>query len=200
MTSGGSQIVGPWRSARYLAVRIPIGVDDVGEGDIAADIPGLVCPTIEGHGSWAVTIDLVAGRMLDWGQPERGFSVNLKVKDTGRYMLLDAGRNPIIQLVDSYVPHGILDGDFGDYLELDILEDGRIDRWPGILDTNDFENGTTDFSEPRSSEPQGHEPWVNPYEAELKSGDFTPQRRRELLTLARRYRMANPEYFEHRSR
>ncbi len=199
MAAGGSKVVGPWSRARFLTIRIPIGVDSIGEGEIARDIPGLIPPSAEEYGTWELTIDLFAGRFLEWAHPGRGFSVRLRPKDSGTYILLDAKKNPIVQLAECYVPHGILDGDFGDSLELDILDDGRIECWPDILDTSDFEDGSTDFTERPDPQPVVLDPWVNPYELELKRGDVTPERRRELLKLARRYRLANPQHFTHRS-
>lgn len=63
-----------------------------------------------------------------------------KVCDSGTYTLLDADKKPLWQ-IRGYVPNSILppyEKGFGDYLELAVFADGRIDNWRNNLDFSEF--------------------------------------------------------------
>ena len=78
---------------------------------------------------WNVLVDIETGIIVDWPQG-RTADVHMKVCDKGSYYLLDAEKNVVASIEQDYVPNGIIPGSYGDYIEMTILEDGRINEWP----------------------------------------------------------------------
>jgi hypothetical protein len=66
----------------------------------------------------------------------------MKVNDSGTYILRD-GSGDIIAERDDYVPHGIIPGEYGDYVDLKINEVGKITNWPKNIDLSGFEGFDT---------------------------------------------------------
>lgn len=104
------------------------GVEDT-EGDLT--------PCREGD-LWAPIIDVETGRILNWKQGVKA-SVHFKVCDCGSYYLKDAVGNVVLSIEGDYVPHGLVPGDYGDYIIMDISEDGIITNWPKNPSFEDFE-------------------------------------------------------------
>lgn len=75
------------------------------------------------HYRWQPVIDLENGCIVDWPNGTIAH-IHYKVCDDGTYTLLDKD-NSVIFSVDSYVPDCI--GEFGDYIVMDIDEDGNIE-------------------------------------------------------------------------
>ena len=75
------------------------------------------------HYRWQPTIDVERGCIVDWPKGTTA-SVHYKVCDEGVYHLLDPLFNTILS-VESYVPDCI--GEYGDYIVMDIDEDGNIE-------------------------------------------------------------------------
>ncbi|WP_373803041.1 hypothetical protein [Bacteroides heparinolyticus] len=78
---------------------------------------------------WMPTIDIETGQIVDWPKGTTA-DVHYKVCDDGTYSLLDKDKNVLIE-VSSYVP-GILcpkEEGYGDYIIMDIDEDGYIADW-----------------------------------------------------------------------
>lgn len=111
-------------------VRMSVAVR-YGEDDMPNDFP------FRRNDIWDVTIDADTGTILDW---PHGISHGLymKVVDQGSYWLLDADRQIIATIKDDYVPHGVIPGSYGDYVEVDIDSDGRIANWPSTIDVAEF--------------------------------------------------------------
>ena len=61
-----------------------------------------------------------------------------KVVDCGTYTLCDYALNTIAQLKEEYVPHGVVPGEDGDYIELNIDKNGIITNWPKNPDVSKF--------------------------------------------------------------
>lgn len=112
---------------KYLRVLAPVRF---GDEDIPLDFP------FRKDDWWDVTIDLEAGRILDW--PNLSARVDMKVTDGGSYFLLDENKTEVAKVVEDYVPHGIIPGSYGDYIEMTINEDGSIVEWPELLDFDSF--------------------------------------------------------------
>ncbi len=73
----------------------------------------------------------------DW--PEGyAFDVYMKVCDGGCYYLLGEKEKVLAAIVEDYVPHSIIPGDYGDYVDLKIDGSGRIKNWKVPKET-DFE-------------------------------------------------------------
>lgn len=86
---------------------------------------------------WEVKIELETGRIVGWPQG-RVEDVHLKVCDSGTYNLLNY-EGEIEGSVDlNYVPHGVVPGSYGDYIELEINEGGIITNWPKNICVSSF--------------------------------------------------------------
>jgi hypothetical protein len=81
------------------------------------------------HYRWRPIIDIDEGIIINWKQGVTA-DVNYKVCDDGIYILLDDKKNEIVK-VESYVPNllSIDDWGDGDYINLTIDEDGKIENW-----------------------------------------------------------------------
>ncbi|MFA7256954.1 MAG: hypothetical protein WC047_05210 [Kiritimatiellales bacterium] len=79
--------------------------------------------------TWAPTIDIDAGTIVDWPAGTTA-SVHYKVCDDGRYTLLDAGLN-VIHEIEGYVPSIMCPGGdgYGDYVIMEIDGAGKIADW-----------------------------------------------------------------------
>ena len=100
--------------------------------DDDSEIIGL--PLFE-KGVWNVIIDIDNGTIQDW---EIGKSVSIysKLRDEGSYFVLDNDYNEIASIKQNYVPNFL--GKYGDYLELTINENGKVENFE--FDFTDFEN------------------------------------------------------------
>lgn len=54
------------------------------------------------------------------------FNFQMKVCDTGRYEVRDPEGKALLVIEDDYVPHCLIPGHYGDYVELDINSTGKI--------------------------------------------------------------------------
>lgn len=77
---------------------------------------------------WDVTVDLDSGKILDWPGP--AFDVHMKVCDEGSYFLLDENKRVVANILEDYVPNGVVPGEYGDYIEMNIAADGTVTNWP----------------------------------------------------------------------
>lgn len=84
---------------------------------------------------WRVTIDIETGKIIGW--KGESFHLHMKVCDGGRYVLKDGDSDEIDYLHD-YVPHGLIPGECGDYVDLHIDATGRITNWPKQPDLSAF--------------------------------------------------------------
>lgn len=117
---------------------LKLNLDIYGE-DLPGDLP------FRFGDKWEIIIDLDRGTVMNWHYAQR-VEVNLKVRDNGSYAFYDKNLN-LIKLfgLDNsplYVPNQLLppnDG-YGDYLELDIDNDGKILNWYDNPSLADFFN------------------------------------------------------------
>lgn len=116
--------------AKYVVICIPLRYDD--DGGMEKDFP------LRNGGKWEASINLNTGKILDWPADKMGkFEVYEKVCDEGIYKLIDPEGIELAQLKHEYVPHGIVPGEYGDYVVLEI-EDGRVTNLPAKLDAEEF--------------------------------------------------------------
>jgi hypothetical protein len=112
-------------SVKYVRIIIPVGH---GKDNL---------PLLKTGGIWDVTIELETGIILDWPKGEAR-NIFEKVTDKGTYYLIDECLNTVFSISHNYVPHGIVPGDCGDYINLQINETGKVTNWPTSLDFGDF--------------------------------------------------------------
>lgn len=115
---------------KFVTVKVPVRY---GEEDMPNDFPG------RKGDIWEVTIELETGQILDWpGTEVTGF--DMKVVDEGSYFLLDESKEVVVSLINGYVPNELIPGEYGDYIELQISETGKITNWPSQPSLSDFES------------------------------------------------------------
>jgi len=102
-----------------LAIQVNIAVR-YDEEDIPNDFPGR-----EGD-MWNGIIHIESGKIKGWGGGKR--TLAMKVCDQGSYRLLDCRGIAIAEIDNDYVP-SCIPGEYGDYIDFSILEDGTIERW-----------------------------------------------------------------------
>lgn len=111
------------------AIRISVAVR-YEEEDIPNDFPMRKADT------WTATVAIDTGKIEHWPKGKAG-NLRMKVCDEGCYTLLDKD-GVEIKCRDGYVPHGIVPGEYGDYIDLKINSDGIITNWPKKPDISEF--------------------------------------------------------------
>lgn len=110
-----------------LRMTLPVNYD---EEDMPNDFP------FRKNDMWTVWIDLDTGKIRDWPGPSH--DLHMKVTDQGTYELFGKDGQRVAAIEQDYVPHGIVPGSYGDYVVLNIEEDGTITNWPRRLDATSF--------------------------------------------------------------
>lgn len=87
--------------------------------------------------TWDATINLDTGSIVGWGT-HPACRLHLKVTDGGSYILLDSNLLTIAELDQEYVPHGMIPGSYGDYVDLQISENGIVTNLPKNIDISAF--------------------------------------------------------------
>ena len=125
------------KNARYLKVDIEPYWEDV-------SINGEEMESAEGvpfakDDQLVFEIDLLKGEIVDWPKGVKAF-FHCKVCDAGLYVLLDENKRVISTRAD-YVPDGVSHGaeSYGDYVILNIDENGKIDKFERNIDKDEWE-------------------------------------------------------------
>lgn len=111
----------------HVRVSLPVRYE---EEDIPNDAP------MRSRDMWNATIELDTGYVLDWPKG-KSLDLRMKVCDSGIYTLLDEDGRVVAEIQD-YVPHCVIPGEYGDYVELDIDSEGVIQNWTSNPDVSDF--------------------------------------------------------------
>ena len=96
------------------------GVDDV-EGDLTPFRVGDL---------WCPIIDIDTGIIKGWPKGTTA-KIHFKVCDAGSYYFIDENGNTIFSIEENYVPSIMCpkENGFGDYIIMDIDENGQIEKW-----------------------------------------------------------------------
>lgn len=105
---------------KYLVMTVGVRYEDE---DMPLDFPH------RSNNSWSVTIDIDSGQILEWPSGEE-LDLYMKVCDLGFYNLLNPNRESVASIENGYVPHGLVPGECGDYIDLKISPTGLITNWP----------------------------------------------------------------------
>ena len=116
-------------SVHYVEVMVPVRYE---EEDIPNDFP------LRKGDTWKATICIDDGLIIGWPKDHKSERMHMKVTDSGVYRLLDIDRKEVAIIECDYVPHGLVPGEYGDYLILDINEHGVITNWPKNPNLDDF--------------------------------------------------------------
>ena len=106
--------------AKFVCVALPVRYD---EEDIPNDFP------LRLGDMWTATIEIDTGRIEGWPQG-RSEDLYMKVCDEGSYFILDEDHKQLAGIESDYVPHGLIPGEYGDYVDFKINADGVITNWP----------------------------------------------------------------------
>ena len=113
-------------TTNIVAVRIALPVK-YGEEDMPNNFPYR-------HGDmWSVVINADTGQISNWPAGV-AHKLHMKVTDGGTYELLNIDGRVVLAIEENYVPHGVIPGEYGDYVILDIGPDGVIRNWPKRFD------------------------------------------------------------------
>jgi len=112
---------------KYITLKLAVRYEE-------EDMPN-GAPMREGD-MWKASVEIDSGIIINWPQGQT-LDLYMKVCDEGIYKLFDADWNELA-CVDGYVPHGIVPGKYGDYVELKINEFGIITNWPTKPTFGDF--------------------------------------------------------------
>lgn len=110
-----------------VVIEVPVRY---GDEDIPLDAPGRT------GDAWRAVVIADSGQIVGW--PGGALDLYMKVVDEGVYTLRDGEGKELGKVDQDYVPHGVVPGEDGDYVKLDIDETGRIKNWPKSKDL-DFE-------------------------------------------------------------
>jgi len=77
---------------------------------------------------WDVTVNLDTGEIQGWPKGKEA-KLYMKVTDCGCYHLMSHGAI-VAERNEEYVPHGVVPGEYGDYIDFKINGDGIITNWP----------------------------------------------------------------------
>lgn len=116
----------------HVLVTLPVRYE---EEDIPNDFP------LRQGKKWEAKIEIDTGKILGWPEGQAGEIEYMKVCDEGSYALLDASGNVVLSIEQNYVPHGVIPGEYGDYVTLKINEHGVITNWPKRPDIYEFLKG-----------------------------------------------------------
>lgn len=113
----------------YVQVILPVRYE---EEDIPNDFP------LRTGDVWKATIAIDNGQIQEWPKGVDGHIRNMKVCDEGVYKLLNHAGEEIVSLECDYVPNGLIPGQYGDYVTLQINSEGVITNWPKEPDVDRF--------------------------------------------------------------
>lgn len=113
---------------RAISISLPVRYDDE---DMPYDFP------FRDGDRWLITVDIDSGAIDNWPAGIE-FDLYMKVTDEGIYELFGADGKPVALLEDACVPHGVIPGQYGDYVDLKIDRNGIITNWPKDPDVRQF--------------------------------------------------------------
>jgi hypothetical protein len=119
---------------KTLVVKAGVRYYEDGTVNGIEDAEGNLIPCKQGE-LWCPVIDIDSGIITNWKQGVKA-EVHYKVCDAGSYYLQDEEGNTVLSIEENYVPDIMCPGDrgYGDYIIMDIDENGQIANWKITLD------------------------------------------------------------------
>lgn len=121
-----------FQSVEVSAIKIDVPVR-YGDEDMPFDAP------MRDGDRWGCVVDLATGQIKDW-PIGRSLSFYMKVCDEGIYSLIGPDGQVVVSLDGEYIPHGVIPGEWGDYIDLEINENGLITNWLKKPDLSKFQD------------------------------------------------------------
>lgn len=121
---------------KYCQVKVQVRYWEDTTVDGVEDTEGTLIPCREGE-LWCPLINIETGEIINWS---KGVSAkaHYKVCDAGSYYLQDNDYVTHLSIEDDYVPNGLIPGEYGDYIIMDIDMNGKIKQWKSRIDLSDF--------------------------------------------------------------
>jgi len=113
----------------FIRVVLPVRYE---EEDIPNDFP------LREDDVWKVIVAIDNGEIQGWPKGIVGEIECMKVCDSGTYRLLNHAGEEVASIENDYVPHGVIPGQYGDYVTLQIDANGIITNWPKKPDVSAF--------------------------------------------------------------
>lgn len=113
------------------SIRFWVAADDLDENEFPREFQGWKGDMLH------MEIDLKLGLVKDWPIGETG-ELHLKVVDSGTYELMGPDGKVVARRENEYVPNDIIPGSYGDYIEMEIEQDGVVRDWPHNPDLDVF--------------------------------------------------------------
>ena len=110
----------------HVKVSLPVWY---GDEDMPNDFP------MRSGERWSAFINVDTGSIANWPIGKSG-NFHMKVCDSGVYTLYSENRE--VKKLQDYVPHGLIPGEYGDYVAFIIDENGVITNWPKSPDLSGF--------------------------------------------------------------
>lgn len=112
----------------HVRIEVAVRYDDE---DIPYDFP------LRDGDMWRGTVNIDTGEIKDWPIGASG-RLSMKVCDEGSYYLLGPTGEVVGKRENNYVPHGVVPGEYGDYIKLEINDRGIITNWPVRINVGAF--------------------------------------------------------------
>lgn len=119
---------------KTLEVKANVRYWEDSEVDGVEDVDGNLIPCRVGD-LWCPIIDIDSGVITNWKQGTKA-DVHYKVCDEGKYYIKDEEGNVVSSIENDYVPNILSqkENGYGDYIIMDIDENGKISDWVFALD------------------------------------------------------------------
>ena len=115
-------------NVQYIKLSIPVRYDDE---DMPYDFP------LRDGDIWEATINIDNNQIENWPQAQSG-KFSIKVCDEGSYFLLNENKEVVGEIIENYVPNDVIPGKYGDYVNMNIDETGKVVNMPTKLNFDRF--------------------------------------------------------------
>ena len=112
------------------SVRIEVELHD----DVSEKLPKHL---FNDDGELDLLIEVDTGKVISW-QGNEPVSIHDNIRNNGAYTLFDKCGGEVAYLNNYYIPHDLIPGKRGEYIHIDISEDGFVTNWPKVPNVAEF--------------------------------------------------------------
>jgi hypothetical protein len=88
-------------------------------------------------GELDLLIEVDTGKVISW-QGNEPVSIHDNIRNNGVYTLFDKCGGKVASLGNYYIPHDLIPGKRGEYIHIDINDDGIVTNWPDFPNVHEF--------------------------------------------------------------
>ena len=111
-------------------VRIEVELHD----DVSESLPKHL---FNDDGELDLLIEVDTGKVISW-QGNEPVSIHDNIRNNGVYTLFDKCGSEVASLDNYYIPHDLIPGKRGEYIHIDISDDGIVTNWPDFPNVHEF--------------------------------------------------------------